>query len=252
VFIPESTELPGTWPACRIAHCGSTVAVACANEPFGPVAVTCENGHHRAYRSAPRGPHERRIEPGDRRRAEVLEDAERCALCGTPPAEHPYRPDLAVRSDRDVLGWLQRWRPRLYVSLVEALAVAAGGGATARNWRLRIPADVREAIARELADSALQADHVVPLARLAPLAGALTKRELDFAVQRLLVAICRTCNRGRWRLAKTHDDYVRDYVRAVHGGDERVARADAASWKTMDALAARAAQVRLETDALSA
>jgi hypothetical protein len=245
VFVPEIAEVPGTWPACRIARCGSTVAVARVEQPFGPVTVTCENGHHRAYRSGPRGGRARRIEPGDRRRADVLEDAERCALCGTPPAEHAH-------TDRDVLAWLQRWRPPLYVNLLEALAVGAAAGVTSQSWRLRIPAGLREAIARELADSALQADHVIPLARLEPFAGALTKRELDFAVQRLLVAVCRACNEGRWRRAMTHDGYVRDYVRAVHGGDERLARADAAGWKTMDALAARAAQVRLESDAIPA
>jgi hypothetical protein len=253
VFVPEIAELPDAWPACRTAHCGSTVAVARVDAPFGPVTVLCENGHHRAYRSAARNARERRIEPGERRRAEVLEDAERCALCGTPPAEHPYRPDLALRSDRDLLAWLQRWRPQLYTRLLEALAIVSRGErVTAGTWRLRIPANLREAITRELSDSALQADHLVPAARLERLVDVLTKRELDFAVNCLLVAICRACDDGRWRAAKTRDDYLREYVRALHDGDERLARADAAGWKTMDVIASRAARVQLATDERSA
>lgn len=253
MFVPETVELPDAWPACRTAQCGSTVALARVDGPLGPVTVRCENGHHRAYRSAARNARERRIEPGERRRAEVLEDAERCALCGTPPAEHPYRPDLALRSDRDLLAWLQRWRPQLYTRLLEALAIASRAErVTLGNWRLKIPVNLREVIARELADSALQADHLVAPVRLERLVDVLTKRELDFAVNRLLVAICRACDDGRWRVAKTRDDYLREYVRAVHGGDERLARADAAGWKTMEVIASRAAAVQLASDERSA
>jgi hypothetical protein len=275
VFVPEIVELPDAWPACRASRCESTLAVARVDAPYGPVAVLCENGHLRAYRtrddfrgrgryaglfsalavppSVARTAPERRLEPGERRRAEVLEDAERCGLCGTPPAEHPFRPDVTVRSDRDVWAWLQRWRPALYAELAGAVAILARRERiTLGTWRLAIPPQLRERVVRELGDSALETDHVVPPAVLARLGGALAPRELSFAVNRLLIAICRRCNSGRWRARMTAEDYLRDYVAALHGGDERLARADTAAWRIMEKLAHHAARAAVPVDDLSA
>lgn len=271
VFVPEFVELSDVWPACRVAHCGSRVAVARVDAPYGPVAVLCENGHLRGYRktddfrgrgryagafstlavppSAARNAPERRLDADVRRRAEVLEDAERCAMCGTPPAEHPYRPDLAVRGDREVWTWLQRWRPALYAELVEAIAILKRREpVTFGNWRLKVSAQLRERIVRELDDSALEADQLVPPAVLARFLTALTPRELDFAVNALLLAICRRCNSGRWRARKSRDEYLREYVVALHGGNEQLACADDVRWRMMESLAQHAARVGLSVD----
>ena len=267
--------LPDEWPACRNGRCGSTTAIARIGAPFGAVVVTCENGHYRTYQKkgdfrgrgryarlfsaaavgarTPRTARERKFEPNERRCAEIVEDAERCALCGTPPAEHPFRPDLDVRTDRDVMAWFGRWRPSLYAELCEAVAIAGQAAhGTPGGWRLRIPGTLRERIVEALDDSALQADHVVPLARLAPALDDLTERELDFAAYQLLVAICRRCNDGRWRIAFGREDYLRAYILALHGGDERMARADGAAWQLMERVAYAAARVRLVTDERSA
>jgi hypothetical protein len=275
VFAPEVVALPDPWPACRFGRCGSTVAIARIGAPFGAVVVTCENGHYRTYQKkgdfrgrgryarlfsdaavgarTPRTARERRFEPNERRCAEIVEDAERCALCGTPPAEHPFRPDLDVRSDRDVLAWFQRWRPQLYAELREAVAIVGRGAQGPPGaWRLQIPGALRERVVEALEESALQADHVVPLARLAPALDVLTERELDFAVHQLLVAMCRRCNDGRWRIALSREDYLRAYVWALHDGDERMARADGARWQLMESVALAAARVRLVTDDRSA
>ena len=270
MFVPEIVELPDAWPACRRSHCGSRAAIARVDAPHGPIAVACENGHHRKYLDPDdvraggryagsfsefavpelaRGARRRRSLPSERRRAEVLEDAERCALCATPPAEHPYRPDLDVRADRDVWTWLQRWRPALYADLREAVAIAGRRErVTFANWRLKIPAALREAVVRALDDSALQADHLIPVVRLEQLVGVLAQRELEFATNGLLVALCRRCNAGRWRARKSRDDYLREYVVALYGGDERLARADAARWRMMETVAQHAARVRLASD----
>ena len=273
MFAPQVVGLPDPWPACRAARCGSTAANARIDAPFGPVVVTCENGHFRTYQKkgefrargryarlfreatlgtlAPRTARERKLEPNERRCAEIVEDAERCALCGTPPAEHPHRPDLDLRTDRDLWAWFQRWRPQLYAELREAVAIVRQGEQNTGDWRLKIPATLRERVVEALDESALQADHVVPLARLAPALDALTERELDFAVHQL-VAICRRCNDGRWRIARSREDYLREYVAAVYDGDERLARADAAHWELMENVAAATARVRLASDERSA
>jgi hypothetical protein len=268
VFTPQAVDLPDVWPPCRRPQCGSTAAVARVEVPYGPVTMTCENGHQRGYRKkddfrrggryaglfdaavvAPDVPgtaRERSLEPGERRRAEVLEDAERCALCGTPPVEHPYRPDLDLRDDRELLAWLQRWRAPVFAQLCEAVTVAGGRDRfTFGDWRSRIPGWLREAVVGAIADSELRTDHLVPAVRLAELAGVLTGRELDFAVHRLLLPICRGCNAGRWRRRQSRDDYLREYVQAFYGGDERLARADAARWRTTEIVASHAAQLRL-------
>ena len=274
MFAPEVVALPDPWPACRFGRCGSTVAIARIGAPFGAVVVTCENGHYRTYQKkgdfrgrgryarlfsdaaigarTPRAARDRRFEPNERRCAEIVEDAERCALCGTPPAEHPFRPDLDVRSDRDVLAWFQRWRPQLYAELREAVAIVGRGAQELPGWRLQIPGALRERVVEALEESALQADHVVPLARLALALDVLTERELDFAVHQLLVAMCRRCNDGRWRIALSREDYLRAYVRALHDGDERMARTDGARWQLMESVALAAARVRLVTDERSA
>jgi hypothetical protein len=263
VFSPESVELPGRWPACRRHRCGSTAAVARVETPHGPIIVACENGHHRAYGKpeefrrggchagafsaeavAPEPPADaksRRLEPSARRRGEVLEDAERCALCGTPPAEHPYRPDLDVRGDAAVLAWFQRWRPAVYAQILEALAIVRRREAvTLGDWRLKLPPALREIVVGELRDSALVSEHLVPMARLEQIAGALTQRELELAANGLLVAMCARCAAARRDLRARREDYLRDYVLAVHGGDERLARADAARWRMMENLALHA------------
>ena len=275
MFTPEIADLPDVWPACRRSQCRSTAAVARIGAPYGPIVVTCENGHFRMYRKksdfrhggryagtfsegvlpldASRDGRSALLEPTERRRAEVLEDAERCALCGTPPAEHPFRPDLDVRSDRGVWTWLQRWRPVLYARLSEAVAIAGQRErVTFANWRSSIAPQLREIVVRELCDSELETDHLVPLERLAPLAGVLAPRELGFAANRLLVPMCRMCSDARRLVRKSREDYLRDYVVAVHGGDERLARADVGAWRMMDSIASRAARVRLATDERSA
>ena len=270
MFSPEVVELPGVWPACRRDRCGSTVAVATVDVPRGPVAIGCENGHHRAYGKPdefrrggryagafselavtpePSDPAVRRLETSGRRRAEVIEDAERCALCGTPPAEHPHRPDLDVRADTAVLAWFQRWRPGVYAQLLEALAIVRRNErVTFGNWRLRLPSALREAVVSELRDSALVSDQLVATARLERLLGVLTQRELDFAANRLLVAMCRRCASARRGVRASREDYLRDYVIAVHGGDERLARADAARWRMMENVALHAARIVLPED----
>jgi hypothetical protein len=233
--------------------------------------VTCENAHHRAYADAddfrPGGRYAgafsdeavapgrardarlRRFEIPARRRGEVLEDAERCALCGTPPAEHPYRPDLDVRGDAAVLAWFQRWRPEVYAALLEALAIVRGRErVTFGNWRLRLPAGLRDVVVGELRDSALVTEHLVAVARLEALAGVLAQRALDFAATRLLVAMCRRCAAARRGARRSREDYLGDYVTAVHGGDERLARADAARWRMMEDVALHAAHVVLPGD----
>jgi len=113
---------------------------------------------------------------------------------------------------------------------------------------LKIPAALRERVVEALAESALQADHVVPFARLAAALDELTDRELDFAVHRLQIAVCRRCNDGRWRKPLGREDYLRDYVLAVHGGDERMARADTARWHAMENVAFQTARARLVSD----
>ena len=275
VFTPETVDLPDIWPACRRAQCRSAAAVARADAPDGPIVVTCENGHFRAYRNksefrrgaryaglfsesvvAADASGERReklLEPSGRRRSEVLEDAERCALCRTPPAEHPFRPELDLQGDRELWTWLQRWRPVVYVQLREAVAIAGQRErVTFANWRSAIAPRLREILVRELSDSALETDHLVPVERLALLVDVLAPRELAFAVNRLLLAVCRTCNDARRLVRKSREDYLRDYVSALHGGDERLARADAAAWRMMESIASHAARVRLATDERSA
>jgi hypothetical protein len=275
VFTPETVDLPDVWPACRRTQCRSTAAVARIDAPYGPVVVACENGHFRAYHKKSdfrrgaryaglfsdsavaaepsRDRRERLLEPAERRRAEVLEDAERCALCATPPAEHPFRPDLDVHGDRELWTWLQRWRPAVYAQLREAVAIAGQRERiTFANWRMSISPGLREILVRELSDSALETDHLVPVELLAQLVGVLAPRELAFAVNRLLLPICRTCNDARRLVRKSREEYLRDYVRALHGGDERLARADAAAWRMMESIASQAARVRLTTDERSA
>ncbi len=260
MFAPQIADLPGRWPACRASRCGSTVALARADAPLGPIVLTCENSHFRGFRArgdfraggrfagcfdagavAPDPPPdapERRIEPTVRRRTEVLEDADRCALCGTPPAEHPLHPDDAVRTDRDVWTWLQRWRPDVFGELAAALTVARVGASEGGSWRRAIPATVRERVVDALRDSALTSDQIVPPIRLAAIANALSKRELEFAVNGLLIAACVRCAAARW--SEQHDarGYVRAYVDALYDGDEKRARAEASRWRTMEAIAA--------------
>jgi len=271
VFSPEVVELPGVWPACRRHHCGSTVALATVEVPRGPVAIGCENGHHRSYGKLedfrrggryagafsaeavpPEGaddPRRRRLEQSARRRAEVLEDAECCALCGTPPAEHPYRPDLDVRADAEVLAWFGRWRPGVYAQLLEALAIVRRRErVTLGNWRLRLPAGLRDVVVSELRDSALVSEHLVATERLERLLGTLTQREIDFAASRLLIAACRRCAAARRGARPSREQYLRDYVVAVHGGDERLARADAARWRMMENVALHASRIVLPSD----
>jgi hypothetical protein len=271
VFAPEIVELPEAWPACRTARCGSTVAIARIDAPYGPVTIVCENGHYRGYRARdefrargryagrfsaavvapnlPRYAPERRLEPGVRRREDVLDDADRCALCGTPPAQHPLHDEPALRSDREVWSWLQRWRPAVYAQLLEALAIVRQHErVTFGNWRLKIPPALRDQVVHELGGSTLQTDHLIPPVRLLPLLDTLTPRELDFGVNRLLLAVCRRCDDGRWAQPKSRDDYLRDYTRAFYAGDERRARAAAAPWRTMEKLAAAAARATIAGD----
>jgi len=113
------------------------------------------------------------------------------------------------------------------------------------NWRLKIPADLRELVVRELAGATLHTDHLIPPVRLAPLLETLTPRELDFGVNRLLLAICRRCSEGRWAQPKSRDDYLHEYVIAFYAGDERRARAAVARWRTMEKLAAAAARATI-------
>jgi hypothetical protein len=196
---------------------------------------------------------ERLLEPAGSRRAEVLEDAERCALCAAPPAEHPYRPDLDLGDDRAVWTWLQRWRPAVYAQLREAVAIAGQRErVTFANWRSSIGPRLREILVRTLSDSELETDHIVPAEVLAQLVNVLGPRELGFAVNRLLVPVCRTCNDARRLAHKSREDYLHNYVLAVHGGDERLARADAAAWRMMESIASHAARVRLATGVRSA
>ncbi len=262
-------ELPDPWPACRRPGCGSTAAAARIDAPYDPVAIVCENGHHRASR--PRddfrpggrypdlfgpgalGPSRRGrrdpLDPGERRRSEVREDATCCALCGTPPAEHPQHPDLDLRDDAAIWAWLARYRPDAYAQVREAIAIAARvETVTLQTWRTRIPPALREIVVAELASSELAAHHLVPLERLAQLTGVLTARELAFAVQRLLVAMCRRCADARRLRDDRREAFIGDYVRALHGGDERLARADAVGWRTMEIVASHAAQLRLSID----
>jgi hypothetical protein len=273
VFTPRVAELPGPWPACRAGGCGSTAAFARAETRYGPLALSCENGHLRAYRKRddfrgrgrfaaaaggiveeiPRDAPERSLEAGDRRCAEVIEDAERCSVCLTPPADHPYRPDLAARSDRAVWTWLQRWRAAACAQLAEGLAIEKHREpVTYGSWRLKLPPALREIVVRELADSALRAGHVVPLEHLAPMREHLTKRDLAFAVNRLLIPVCLACAERRARARSSREDYLRDYVVTLHGGDQRAARADAAAWKAMERVASLAALVRIAEETRTA
>lgn len=260
MFSPETVELPDRWPICRAGGCGSRAGVARCERAFGAIAVSCENGHVRGYRSrdefrgrgryagffsaaavapnAARDAAERRLEPGPRQREEVLEEADRCALCGTPAPENAISHEPALRTDRDVWAWLQRWRPPLYARLLEALAIVRRRErVTFGNWRLKIPAALREEVVRELADAGLRSAHVVPAERLAPVLDALTPRELDFAVNRLLIAICSHCDDARAGEVSSREAYLRDYVTALYGGDERRARAGA-HWRTIEKIAA--------------
>jgi hypothetical protein len=271
VFSPEIVELPGVWPPCRRDRCGSTVALATVETPRGAIVIACENAHHRAYGKteefrrggrfagafspaavAPDPPDDarlRRLEPSARRRAEVLEDADRCALCGTPPAEHPYRPELDVRGDAAVLGWFRRRRPAVYAEILAALAIVRQRErVTFGDWRLKLPQAMRDAVVGELRDSALTSMHLVEPERLERLTGVLTQRELEFAANRLLIAACRRCAAARRGLRASREQYLHDYVVAVHGGDERLARADAARWRMMENLALHAARVILPAD----
>jgi hypothetical protein len=90
-----------------------------------------------------------------------------------------------------------------------------------------------------LTDSALETEQLVPVERLAPLAGVLAPGELGFAVNRLLLPMCRTCAAARRRVPKSREDYLREYVLAMHRGDERLARADAVAWRMMESIASR-------------
>jgi len=221
----------------------------------------CENGHFRGFRShaefRPGGTFAgcftretldrdadavaARVEPSPRRRTEVLEDATRCALCGTPPAQHPMHDDGAVRTDREVWTWLQRWRPDVFADVVAALAVARARGDVAASWRLAMPAPVRERVVDALRASTLTSDQVVPPVRLAPIAKALSKRERDFAVNGLLIAACARCAATRW--AQHHDAraFLQAYVQAMYDGDEARARTDTSRWRMMEKVAAAAA-----------
>ncbi len=271
MFSPEIVELSGAWPPCRRDRCGSTVALATVETPRGAIAIACENGHHRAYAKTeefrrggrfagafsaaavapdpPDDPRLRRLEPSARRRAEVLEDADHCALCGTPPAEHPYRPELDVRGDAAVLGWFRRRRPAVYTEILAALAIVRQRErVTFGDWRLKLPQALRDIVVGELRDSALTSVHLVEPERLELLVGVLTVRELEFAANRLLIAACRRCAAARRGVRASREDYLRDYVVAVHGGDERLARADAARWRMMENVALHAARVVLAAD----
>jgi hypothetical protein len=232
-FTPETVELPDVWAPCPRATCGSTVAFARVDTALGPVVVTCENGHFRRFGS--RVDAEPRLEPGPRRRSEVLEDADRCALCGTPPAEHPYGGE-ELRGDREIWAWLQRWRPEVFAAAAQALAPVRASGTV--GWRLAIAPEVREAVVDALRSSDLTTDHVVPLDALLPVVDVLSKRELGFAVNHLLIAICRSCAARRANAALDRHALVRAYVDAVFAGDERLARADAPRWRAMAKLAA--------------
>ncbi len=220
--------------------------------------MTCENGHFRAFRKqddfrrggrfagafsartvspeVARGAPERLVDPGERRRTETLEDADRCALCGTPPAQHPFRPDDDVRTDRDLWAWLQRFRPAVFADVAQAAAVAHAAGGDARGWRLTLPSAVRERIVEALHDSALTTDHVIPPAHLVAIAHGLTKREREFAVNGLLLAACAVCVRHRHA---PHDvrGAMRAYVDGMYGGDVALARADAVRFRTMEKIA---------------
>jgi hypothetical protein len=259
-FEPQSVDLPDAWPACRASRCGSRQARARIDAPLGPVTVECENGHFRGYRAvadfrsggryagvfgastldAERADaSERRAEPGPRRRTEVLEDAVCCALCGVPPAEHPLRPDDGARTDRELWAWLQRWRPAAFVELANAAALARNSDPR-KPWRLAIPAATREAVVDAQRSSSLTTDAVIPPERLAAVAGALTKRELDYAAG-LLFAACVSCVAARRTRESDAGAYLRTYVDALYGGDERRARADAARWRTIRKVAHAAA-----------
>ncbi len=269
MFVPQSAELPGRWPACRMSRCGSTVATARLDVPLGPIVVACENGHFRGFRAhddfrrgarfagcfdgwrsvpdVPANAPERRVEPSVRRRMEVLEDADRCALCGTPPAQHPLRGEDVVRTDRNVWTWLQRWRPALFADVAGAITVARAGAGAPASWRLALPADARERIVDALRESALTTDQVVPPARLVAIVPELAKRELDFAVGGLLIAACSACAIARASAPADARAYLRTYVDALHGGDERLARADAARWRMMEKIASAAARAGTAT-----
>jgi len=264
MFAPQLVDVPGRWPACRVSRCGSTAAQARLDVPLGPIVLACENGHFRGFRrhdefrragrfagafdagafpaDVPADAPERRVEPSARRRTEVLEDAERCGLCRTPPARHPLRGEDVVRSDRDVWTWLQRWRPAVYASVAQSIAVSRASGAAPAAWRLALPADLREQVVESLHASELTTDQVVPPARLATIVTELTKRELDFAVSGLLIAVCRACASARTSAPLDARSYLRAYVDAVHGGDEALARADAPRWRMMEKIAASGAR----------
>lgn len=184
--------------------------------------------------------------PDERRCAELLEQADGCALCGTPPVDDPYRSGLSVADDRELWTWFLRWRPQLFAEL--ALAVRKlqhYEGVTYRAWRLKLPPDLRAAVVAQVADSQLHVEPLIPFVRLRAIEHALSRAELAFAVNDLLIAVCGGCSNGRWCLEADRERYVREYVRAFYDGDEHRARADARRFRTVDAIASRAAAVRL-------
>jgi hypothetical protein len=234
--------------------------------PYGSIRIECENGHYRkferkaAFRKAgkyfgvfselavppenPRTRRERKLEPSETRRAEILEDAEYCKLCGTPPISHPFRPEQNISTDRQLWDWIQRWRPALNARLSEALQIVRQTHKiTYGNWRLKIPSSVREAIIIEMRDSELQVDHLVPVNVLEKLLDVLAEPERTFAVNRLLLALCRKCNNGRWRLKKSREQYLREYVVALYDGDTDQAQRDSTNWRLMEVLAFHASLV---------
>jgi hypothetical protein len=107
-----------------------------------------------------------------------------------------------------------------------------------------LPPAVREDVVLTLRDSELQVDHLVPVNILEKLIDRISVDELNFAVNRLLLPMCRKCNNGRWRLKKTKDEYLREYVLAVYAGDREAALRDAASWCKMEVIALHASLVK--------
>ena len=124
VFLPERRELPDDWPPCGYNDCRSVVGIARIDAPYGPIRVECENGHYRKFEKKMLFTHggkygglfsdqvigastrdvrrSQKLEPNERRRSEVLEDSERCSLCGAPPIIHPFRPEQDVKTDKEL------------------------------------------------------------------------------------------------------------------------------------------------------